>query len=142
MNLVPAIEVDAVPINESTASPSPRPAERIMLENGPSPSTRNAAGSRIQPHGDPFLSDIVAAGANFIRSHEAGAIIHRGPGFNDPRRRSTRVAPRQIAQIVFSDRKVLTRIVRLEIFLADVVDDIVFLLRRHPRLWGHQAKAA
>src|SRR5690349_10428442 len=71
MNLMFAIELNAAPVDEVIAlagrAPRRRDAKGVRIEHHPVPPARNAARSRIEPHGDALVSKVVRPAGDFIR---------------------------------------------------------------------------
>jgi hypothetical protein len=78
MDLMPAVEVDAVPVDESFAVPHCRDPERVVVEQHPVPATRHSARSIVQTHRDALVGE-VAFVSDFERGHQAGAVVHAHP---------------------------------------------------------------
>src|SRR6185437_12451025 len=73
MDLMLAVEIDAVPVDESFSAPRRRDAHRVVVEQHPVPSTRHSARSVVQTYRDALVGE-VAFVADFERGHQARAV--------------------------------------------------------------------
>src|SRR5262245_7402054 len=92
MNLMFAVELDPVPVDESVTVPSTGPTERVMLKHHPRSAARNTARARVEAHRNCLLRDVAPARAKFVRVDQTRAVIHRQPRLNRSRRRTARIA--------------------------------------------------
>ena len=141
VDLVPAVEVDPVPVDEARTGPACGEPQRVVLEHRPDPPPRDAPGTGVEPNRHPLVGEVGAVVADLGGERQGRAVIHRQPGLDGRRPRPARVPFRQPREIRAVGRNVPRRIVGLEIRLADVVDDVVLLLGDHPRLPDHPAES-
>ncbi len=140
MHPVPAVEVDAVEVDEPLAAPHRRHPHRVVIEDHPVAALGHATGTGIQPQGVALVSKIRRVAADFQGQHQVGTVVHLLPRLVFRRRRTPRVALGQTIQVRLIEGNVLRRIVPLQIRLADVMDHVVFLSGDHPGLRGHHAE--
>ncbi len=141
VDLVAAVEIDAVPVDEALAGPGGRHSERVVVVDDPGVPPRHAAGPRVEPDGDPLVGEVGAVAADFVGRHQGRSVIHHDPGLDRRRRRAPAGPLGEPVQVLPIDAGVLARVMRFEVGLADVVDDVVLLPRDHPGLRGHLAEA-
>ena len=143
---VGAIEVDAFPIDELVAGVDGGEAHRVVIVDGPSLAFGNTAGSGVEPDCEAFLGDvdvlIDGAGFDLVGAEEEVSKVHLLVG----RRRffgflflDLGDAARKGGEVGFVDFAELGGVMLLEVFLADVVDDIVLLAGRELRHRHHHA---
>ena len=129
-------------------NPSPRPARRRTAwcrgRTAPTSCPRDTppapASSRTAM---PLYAMFGPRPAHLVGVHQARAVVHRHPRLDARRGRAelARLARRQLGEVGVVGLRVLRRVVRLQVRLAEVVDHVVLLPRHHPRLRGHQAVA-
>ena len=136
-----AVEHDGPVVDESFAAPAGRDPQRVLVEDHPISTSRDAAGPGIQPDRNSLVGEVRSVGADLVGRGQVRPIVHRHPRLELRRRRSPRVTLGQTGQISLVNRDVLPRVQRLQVGLADVVDCVVLLLRDHPGLRYHQVEA-
>ena len=141
MDLVAAVEVNPIPVDEFLAGPGGGQAHCVVVVYDPSSPASNPPMSRIEPDGDPLGGDIRPVIADFHRGRQTGTVVHHGPRVDRCRRRSMARSLGQLIEVSPIDAGIPVGAARLEIRLADVVDHVVFLAGNHPRLRGHLAES-
>ncbi len=141
MDLVPAVEIDPVPIDEAVAAPRGRHPHRVLVEDRPEPASRDAAGARVESDGDPLVGEVRSVVAHLVGGRERRAVVHRRPWLDGRRLGASRRAFRQAVEVGPIHGGILRGVVGLEEGLADVMDHVVLLRRHHPGLRRHLAEA-
>jgi len=139
MDAVAAVEQDRVPIDETPAAPRRRHAERVVIVQQPMSTPRHAAGTGIQANRDALVGKVCLVAAHFVTGCQTRPVIHRDPGLERLRRWTAAGPGGQLGQVRVIDSRILSRVVGLQVRLADVMDDVVLLLRDHPGLRHHHA---
>ena len=88
MDLVAAVEVDPIPVDESLAGPGGGQAHRVVVVDDPGSPASDSPLPRIEPDGDSLGGDIRPIIADFQRGRQAGTVVHRDPGLDRRRRRA------------------------------------------------------
>ena len=141
VDLVPAVEVDPVPVDEAVAAPRSRQAHRVVVEDRPVPAPRDAARPGVEADGDTLVGEVRPVVAHLVGGRECRAVVHRRPRL-DVRWLGAASRPfRQAVEIGPVHEGELGRVVALEERFTDVMNDVVFLRGHHPGLRRHLAEA-
>ena len=147
MHAVFTVELDGSPVNKVVGRvitrarlPTRGDSQRIGVEHHPMTTPRDPTGTWIQTHGDAFVGEVVLFAGDLVSVNQAGTIIHRRPSLDVTGLRTPRISCGQAGQISVIDLGILTGVVRPQVGLPDVVDDIVLLRGNHPGLRGHLPK--
>ena len=89
----------------------------------------------------PLRGDVRTIAADFKSRRQAWPVVHHAPGLDIYWRGPSARSFGELVQVGPIDAGVKKRVVRLEIRLTDVMDQVVFLLRNQPGLRCHLAEA-
>lgn len=112
MHAVLPVEGNSLPIDEALACPSAGEPQGVVVVKHPGLAAGNASGPGVEPHGDSLVGNVAAAAADFVRTGEMRAVVHRQPGLQVDRLRAAAAPLGKRRQVAAVDGCVLRRVMR------------------------------
>ena len=138
VNTVGSIELDTAPIDEPSSLPASGPSHGVVFEGHPGVAFGDTTRTWIQSNCDCLLSNVGSVRAELDGGSHDVAVIHVDPRLELDWIRPFGVADRQRLQVSFIDFGIGLGIQVFQKLFANVMDDVILLLRNHPFLGQHQ----
>ena len=114
MGAVPAVKVDACPVDELRARPEGGGPQSVEFVEHPLVAAAHAAGAVIEPDHEPLAGDVAAVGADLEGAGQEWAIVVEPPGLKQRRLGAAARALRQPGQIGRRDQGIPGRVTLFE----------------------------